>query len=146
MKFSSSVIVGGFHSPMERECLNVLLAGRTCLVICPPRGIGRIRVPAAWRPLIDAGRIALVSAIEPELRRSTEALAARRNALVASLVESVLVVHASAGGATEKLAKDIVRHGKKLITFGGPENDRLIRIGAVAWSWEEFSVISAGSR
>ena len=135
MKFSSRVVVGGFHSPMERECLRVLMRGRTRIVVCPARGIGKMRVPADWKPLIGSGRMTIVSGVEPGLRRSTEALAAKRNALVASLAETVLVVHASPGSATERLAGELVRHGKKIVTFGGPENDRLLRLGAEIWDW-----------
>lgn len=135
MKLSGRVIAGGFHSPMERECLNILLRGRTRLVICPARGIARMRVPVNWKPWICTGRLAIVSSIEPGLRRSTEVLAARRNALVASLVDTLLIVHASVGSATERLAADLVRHGKRIVTFGGPENDRLLRLGAEIWDW-----------
>ena len=94
-----------------------------------------MRVPADWKPLIGSGRMTIVSGVEPGLRRSTEALAAKRNALVASLAETVLVVHASPGSATERLAGELVRHGKKIVTFGGPENDRLLRLGAEIWDW-----------
>jgi predicted Rossmann fold nucleotide-binding protein DprA/Smf involved in DNA uptake len=135
MKLSGRVVVGGFHSPMERECLDVLLRGRTRIVVCPARGITTMRIPVDWRPLILSGRMAIVSGIEPGLRRSTEALAVKRNALVASLAETVLIIHASAGSATERLAGELVRRGKKLVTFGGPENDRLLRLGAEIWDW-----------
>ncbi len=135
MKLSSRAIAGGFHSPMERECLNIVLPGRTSIIVCPARGIARMRIPTAWKPLIQNGRMTIVSGIDGDLRRSTEALAARRNALVASLSEVVLVVYASPGGATERLAREIVKHGKRLLTFGGPENDRLLRLGAEIWDW-----------
>ncbi|MGA9120746.1 MAG: DNA-processing protein DprA [Bacteroidota bacterium] len=135
VKNGDRVIVGGFHSPMERECLNVLLTGSAGIIVCPARGIGRMRIPAAWKELILARRLVIVSSIEPRLRRSTEALAARRNALVASLAERVLVVHATAGSLTEHLAAEIARHGKPLLSFGGPENDRLLRLGAGVVEW-----------
>ena len=135
MKLSCRAVAGGFHSPMERECLNIVITGRTRMIVCPARGIARMRIPAEWKPLLQNGRLTIVSGIEGDQRRSTEALAARRNALVASLAEVVLIVHASPGGATEQLAKEIVHHGKRLVTFGGPENDRLVRLGAEIWDW-----------
>jgi len=135
MKLSRRVIAGGFHSPMERECLNLVLSGLTRVIVCPARGIGRMRIPAEWRPPLESQRLTIVSGIERTLRRSTEALAARRNALVASLADVILVVHASPGGATERLARELVAHGKRLVTIGGPENDRLIRLGAEIWDW-----------
>ncbi len=135
MRLSGRTVVGGFHSPMERECLNILLTGRTRIVVCPARGITSMRIPTDWKPLIAAGRLSILSGIDGDRRRSTEALAVRRNALVASLADTVLVIHASPGGATERLAREIVRHGKPLVTFGGPENDRLLRLGAEIWDW-----------
>jgi predicted Rossmann fold nucleotide-binding protein DprA/Smf involved in DNA uptake len=135
MKNGPRVIAGGFHSPMERECFNVFLTGSAFLVVCPARGIGRMRIPAEWTDRIAVGRMAVVSAIEPGLRRTTENLAARRNALVASLADAVLVVYASPGSATERLVREVSRRGKPLLTFGGPENDRLIRLGASVVDW-----------
>src|SRR6266516_6994102 len=30
-------VISGFHSPVERECLNILLGGRNQIIICPAR-------------------------------------------------------------------------------------------------------------
>lgn len=38
-------VVAGFHSPVERECLRMLLRGSQPVVICPARGLERMRVP-----------------------------------------------------------------------------------------------------
>jgi predicted Rossmann fold nucleotide-binding protein DprA/Smf involved in DNA uptake len=40
-------VVGGFHSPMEQECLRLLLRGTQGVVVCPARGVEKMRVPAA---------------------------------------------------------------------------------------------------
>src|SRR5262245_34830509 len=42
-------VIGGFHAPMEQECLDVLLRGQQPVVICPARNIERLRPPAAWQ-------------------------------------------------------------------------------------------------
>jgi hypothetical protein len=31
-------VVGGFHSPVEEECLRILLRGRQPVIVCPARG------------------------------------------------------------------------------------------------------------
>src|SRR5687767_1298859 len=36
-------VLGGFHSPMEQECLDVLLRGSQPVVLCPARNIERLR-------------------------------------------------------------------------------------------------------
>jgi hypothetical protein len=40
-------VVGGFLSPVERECLEVLLAGRRPVVVCLARGLAATRIPRA---------------------------------------------------------------------------------------------------
>jgi len=32
-------VIGGFHPPVEKDCLNMLLRGTQPVVICPARGI-----------------------------------------------------------------------------------------------------------
>src|SRR5260370_32808677 len=32
-------MIGGFHSPMEKECLTLLLRGKQPVIACPARGI-----------------------------------------------------------------------------------------------------------
>ena len=40
------VLAGGFHSPMENECLDFLLRGEQPVIVCPAKGLGRPRCPA----------------------------------------------------------------------------------------------------
>src|SRR3954451_2325161 len=54
-------LVGGFHSPLEQECLTLLLRGPAPIIVCPARDIGPMRVPAAWQPALAAGRLLLLS-------------------------------------------------------------------------------------
>lgn len=45
-------IVSGFHSPIEKDCLDILLKGTQPIVACPARGIVRMRIPIDWsRPV-----------------------------------------------------------------------------------------------
>jgi len=43
------VVAGGFHSPMEEECLDFLLRGEQPVIVCPPKGLARPRLPRVWR-------------------------------------------------------------------------------------------------
>jgi len=49
-------VIGGFHSPMEQECLRILLRGKQPVVWCPARSIERMVI---WHGLsrFDAGRL-----------------------------------------------------------------------------------------
>jgi hypothetical protein len=57
LRDSGIPVIGGFHSPMERECLDLLLRGAQPIALCPARNIERMRLPAAWRTPIAEGRM-----------------------------------------------------------------------------------------
>src|SRR2546427_1298866 len=68
-------VIGGFHSPMEKECLALLLRGTQPVVVCPARGIENIRLPAAWKHPLAEGRLLILSPFERKHRRATAGLA-----------------------------------------------------------------------
>jgi predicted Rossmann fold nucleotide-binding protein DprA/Smf involved in DNA uptake len=127
-----TVMVGGFHSPMERECLRILLRGRQPIVICPARSIDGMSVPAEWASAYDSGRILIMSAFAQEERRVIRRLAVRRNRLVCALSAKVLVPHASPGSTTLKLCSELVASGQPVLTFADRANEELLRYGARA--------------
>jgi predicted Rossmann fold nucleotide-binding protein DprA/Smf involved in DNA uptake len=43
-------VISGFHSPMEKECLALLLRGTQPVIVCPARSIERMRVPSLLSP------------------------------------------------------------------------------------------------
>jgi hypothetical protein len=38
------VMAGGFHSPMEQDCLDFLLRGNQPVVVCPAKGLAHVRL------------------------------------------------------------------------------------------------------
>ena len=96
-------VIGGFHSPIEKECLKILLRGRQPIVICPARSIETMRLPREWRADIDNGRLLLLSAFPKNIRRPTAASADRRNQLVAALADEIAFFHITPGGKMDKL-------------------------------------------
>jgi predicted Rossmann fold nucleotide-binding protein DprA/Smf involved in DNA uptake len=128
--------IGGFHSPVEKEMLTILLRGEQPIVICPARGLARMRIPREYRAPLEAGRMLLLSPFDEHVRRATVRTAQRRNRLVAALAEGVFVAYAAPGGKTEAFCEEILEWGKPLYTFEGNEN--LIEMGArVMVSMEE---------
>lgn len=124
-------IVGGFQSPMEKECLDLLLRGSASVVICPARGLGTMRMPKGWKKPLADGRLLLLSFFDDKLRRPTAAIAAERNAYVAALASRLLIAHAEKGGKTEKLCRDALAQGKPVFALDSPDNAHLIECGAV---------------
>lgn len=124
-------IVGGFQSPMEKECLDLLLRGSAPVVVCPARGLGRMRVRAEWKKPLGEGRLLLLSFFDDGIRRATAELAAKRNEYVAALADSILIAHAGKGSKTEGLCRDALASGKPVFTLDSPDNAHLVALGAV---------------
>ena len=130
MRDAGVAIIGGFQTPMEKECLRLLLRGTQPVVVCPARGIGRMRIPRAWRAALDEGRLLILSPFPETVRRPTVKIAAERNELVASLATRVFVAHAAAGSKTEALADRVASTGKPLLTLDSPANANLLVLDA----------------
>ena len=134
MRDAGVPVIGGFQTPMERECLRLLLRGKQPVVVCPARGIDKMRLPGNWRPALDDGRLLVLSHFPATARRPTAELAAKRNNLVANLAQRVFIAHAAPGSKTEAFARKVAESGKPLLTLGSPANENLVEMGAEACS------------
>jgi predicted Rossmann fold nucleotide-binding protein DprA/Smf involved in DNA uptake len=123
-------VIGGFHSPMEKECLALLLRGTQPVVICPARGLDGMRIPKSWQKPLADGRLLVVSALETRSRRTTAETAERRNQFVAALASRVLVPHAGSGSKTEQLCRQLLRSGKTVWTLDHADNTEPVALGA----------------
>lgn len=122
--------VSGFHAPVERECLRLLLRGEQPVVACPAREVVGMRLPAGWHAPMARGRLLLVSPFRAGERRVTAATAYRRNLFVAALADAILFIHASPGGRLEALCATALGWGKRVLALAGPENAGLLALGA----------------
>jgi predicted Rossmann fold nucleotide-binding protein DprA/Smf involved in DNA uptake len=102
-------VISGFHSPVEKECLRILLEGKQPIIVCPARTIVRMRVPSDWQPLLDDGRLLILSRFDQSPRRADTSSTRRRNELVAALSDEVLIVHAEPGGSIERISELVDR-------------------------------------
>jgi predicted Rossmann fold nucleotide-binding protein DprA/Smf involved in DNA uptake len=110
-------VISGFHSPVEAECLRILLRGSQPIIICPARSLPQ-RVPPDWKKPLAAGRLLILSAFTAVVSRISATLAARRNEFVATLADEVFIAHATAGGSIERLIPHLRAWG---IQVGGPK-------------------------
>jgi predicted Rossmann fold nucleotide-binding protein DprA/Smf involved in DNA uptake len=110
-------VIGGFHTPMEKEILDLLLKGRQPIVICPARGIAGMRIPAPWKQPLAEGRLLVLSSFPPQQTRQTKELADHRNRFLAHIADTLLIIHAEPGSQTEKLSRDLAQSGKVPLTF-----------------------------
>jgi predicted Rossmann fold nucleotide-binding protein DprA/Smf involved in DNA uptake len=96
-------VASGFHSPVEKECLRILLRGKQPIIICLARAMEKIRIPEGWRRALDTGRLLLLSPFEKRPRRPTIESSRQRNELVAALCDEVLIIHAEPGGSVARI-------------------------------------------
>ena len=123
-------MISGFHSPVEKECLTLLLRGTQAIIVYPARGIERMRVPAEWKRPLAEGRLLILSPFDPKHRRPTVELARRRNRFVAALADAILFVHAEPGSATEDLCRLALSWGKPTFALDDEANAHLFALGA----------------
>ena len=101
---SGHTIIGGFHSPLERSVLEVLLTARSKVVIALARDVAKARLPDAWRQAALKEEIAIVS-VDRGMQRLTEDLASTRNDWVARIASNIVIAHAEPGGQLERDVK-----------------------------------------
>ena len=130
LRNAGAALIGGFHSPMERECLDILLRGSQPVIMCAARRLRGLRLGTAGRKALHDGRLLVITPFGDEVTRTTAAQAVQRNELVAAMADAVLVPYASPGGKAEVTAKNVLARGQPLFTFSGEGNARLIEAGA----------------
>ena len=99
-------IISGFHSPVEQECLRILLRDKQPIIICPARSLPK-RIPPEWRQPLADGRLLILSAFPETEIRVTAALAHRRNEIVAAIADEAYFAHITPGGEMERLTKRV---------------------------------------
>lgn len=100
-------VISGFHSPIEKEYLDILLRGSQPIIICSARGIQKMRIPREWKEAFDQGRLLILSPFPDNVRRATKDTADQRNRLVAAMADEVHIIHAEPGGQIATLVIEI---------------------------------------
>jgi predicted Rossmann fold nucleotide-binding protein DprA/Smf involved in DNA uptake len=124
------IIISGFHSPVEQECLTVLLRGPRPVIVCPARSLVRMRLKREYKTPMESGRLLLISPFGEKVRRMTASTSVTRNRFVAALADAVLIAHAQPGSKTEQLAQEVMGWGKVVYMLDNPANDNLLALGA----------------
>ncbi len=111
MRDEGNTVISGFHSPIEKECLRILLRGKQPIIVCPARAINTMRIPSECRSAFDAGRVLFLSPFADPLKRVTKDSAARRNEFVAALADEAYIPHVSPSGQTARIAAMLTAWG-----------------------------------
>jgi predicted Rossmann fold nucleotide-binding protein DprA/Smf involved in DNA uptake len=101
-------VISGFHSPLEKECLAILLRGRQPVLLSPARGIGSMRLPAEQRRAVEDSRLTIISPFAPEDRRASADLGRRRNRFIMALADEIVFGFVAPGGSLARLRGEIL--------------------------------------
>ncbi|KAF0103604.1 MAG: hypothetical protein FD187_872 [bacterium] len=100
------VIVSGFHSPLEQQVLRSVLRRKGRAVKVLARGMTDYRPAAEEREPLATGRMLVITACPPEVRRTTRETALERNRLVLALASEVVVPYVAAESPLARLLKE----------------------------------------
>jgi len=117
LRDEGQILIGGFHSVMELECLGILLRGRQPVIWAPARAIVGMRLKRELTPAFDAGRLLILSPFPPEDKRMTAALAEARNRFVGAVADRVFVPHAAPNSRTLALCNELRAAGKQILSI-----------------------------
>jgi predicted Rossmann fold nucleotide-binding protein DprA/Smf involved in DNA uptake len=123
-------VIGGFQSPMERECLTILLPSSNPVIICLARSLENLRVRSEYKKPLASGRLLLLSPFVGRPHRPTVQTALYRNRIVAALADQIFVSYADPGGKTEQFCREVLAWGKPLFTLESDANANLMAMGA----------------
>lgn len=131
MRDKRELLIGGFHSVMEWECLRILLRGCQPIIWVPARSIVGMRLRPELQPAFKEGRLLIFSPFPPAQNRITKALAHQRNRFVGTLADRILVPHAAPSSRTLAHCSELSAMGKKIATIDDPLNAALLRLTGV---------------
>jgi len=137
-------VVSGFHSPIEKDCLDFLLRGNQPVVICPGRGILNMRLGRDLKTGVEGKKVLILSPFEETLKRPTAHSARVRNQFVGALASAVFVAYAEPGGKTEEFCKAVLSCGKPLYTFESRYTKTLVDAGALPIDRKKFAQWAQG--
>ncbi len=132
LRDTETSVIGSFHSPIEKDCLELLLKGTQPIILCPARSIENMLVKKIFRQPLNEGRILFLSPFEKKIKRQTGQTSQFRNQFVGMLANAVFVAYAQAGGKLEQLCREILELKKTLYTFESDYNKPLIEMGAIS--------------
>ena len=140
LRYKGIIVISGFHSPIEQECLQILLHGKQPVIICPARNIENMRVPKNWHKPLEENRLLILSIFNEKQNRMTAQTAKIRNEFIALLSDKVFVAFAAPNSKTYRLCNNLIEKGKPVYTLNSPNNVKLIDNGAEVVNLGQFKL------
>ena len=138
LRESGITVISGFHSAIERKCLNILLRGKQSVIICPARSIEGMRIKPEYRKPLEDGRLLILSPFAGKEKRISSDRAVRRTYFVAALATAIFIPYTSPGSKTKTFCQELLKWGKRVYTTDDEKNTSLIERGIKTISPEIF--------
>ncbi len=81
-------VISGFHSPVEKECLKILLRGKQPIIVCPARGLENMRIKPEFKKPLEDGRLLFLSPFQKNENRISAQRSAMRNYFIAAVADA----------------------------------------------------------
>jgi len=130
--------VGGWHSPLEEDCLGILLRQEQRIVICLAKSLNRYQPSQDIEALLNQERALVLSHCTPNAKRISRNASIKRNQLVAGLANALPVLAAPEGSGTFKLAQSVIEQNKPVFALEHPINESILACGALPASLERI--------
>lgn len=88
-------IISGFHTPIEQDCLKIMLRSTQPIIHCPARSISKIRLSSEQKQAISENRLLLISPFSASYPRVTAELAGKRNEMIGAIAHTIFIAYAA---------------------------------------------------
>jgi predicted Rossmann fold nucleotide-binding protein DprA/Smf involved in DNA uptake len=131
LRDAETSVISGFHTPIEQDCLKILLRGAQPIIQCPARSLHNIRLSPEQKQVIGENRLLLISPFSASYPRVTAELAGKRNDMIGAIAHTIFIAYAAPNSKTLAFAQSLVEAGKSVVTFDNSINSLLQAQGIV---------------
>jgi len=124
-------VISGSHTPIEQDCLKILLRGNQPIIYCPARSIHSIRFSSEQKQALGENRLLFISPFSASYSRATTELAEKRNEMIGAIAHTIFIAYASSNSKTLAFAQRLITAGKSVVTFDSSINPLLQAQGIV---------------
>jgi predicted Rossmann fold nucleotide-binding protein DprA/Smf involved in DNA uptake len=139
-------VISGFHSPVEQDCLTILLRGTQPIIHCPARSLHTLRLSAAQQQAMTENRLLLLSPFSASYTRATSQLAEKRNHMIGAIAPLTFISYAAPNSHTLAFAQYLIQTKRTVKTFNDPINSTLHEQGIVGLDLDSIIQLLSSSR
>lgn len=112
MREKKQCVISGFHSPLEKDVLAILLKGNQPLIVVLAKSLPQKPKPE-FQKALNENRLLLISPFDKKVIRASERTALIRNKLMMELAEKIVVGFVKSDGHIDA----VLKNANKKITF-----------------------------